>query len=110
MSFLHFFYDTFPDVDGGSTGAAFLLHFTVFKQTACHLAHETNVEKVFWKAGLFADPNLLPAHLLTLVMVVFNKKVFKPQIDVIKDKYYEMFLNKSGKVPVFRVWGLGFRV
>jgi hypothetical protein len=47
MSFLHFFYDTFPDVDGCSTGAAFLLHFTVFKQTACHLAHETNVEKVF---------------------------------------------------------------
>ena len=98
MSFLHFFYDTFPDVDDGSTGAAFLLHFTIFKQTVCHLAHETNVEKVFSKAGLFADPNLLPAHLLTLVMVDFNKKVFKPQIDVIKDKYYEMFLNKTKSV------------
>jgi hypothetical protein len=27
----------------------------------------------------------------------FNKKSFKPQLDAIKDKYYEMFRNKSGK-------------
>jgi hypothetical protein len=47
--------------------------------------------------GLLADPNLLPAHLSTLVMVCFNKKAFKPQLDAIKDKYYEMFHNKSGK-------------
>jgi hypothetical protein len=31
------------------------------------------------------------------VMVGFNKKVLKPQLDAIKDKYYEMFRNKSGK-------------
>jgi hypothetical protein len=31
------------------------------------------------------------------VMVGFNKKTFKPQLDAIKDKYYEMFRNKSGK-------------
>jgi hypothetical protein len=30
-------------------------------------------------------------------MVGFNKKTFKPQLDAIKDKYYEMFRNKSGK-------------
>ena len=72
-------------------------NLTVFKQTACHLAHEANVEKVFSRAGLLADPNLLPAHLSTLVMVGFNKKAFKPQLDAIKDKYYEMFRNKSGK-------------
>ncbi len=41
------------------------------------------------------DPNLLPSHLLTLVMVGFNKNAFKPQIAAIKDKYYEMFRNKS---------------
>ena len=76
---------------------SFPLHFTVFKQTACHLAHEANVEKVFSRAGLLADPNLLPAHLSTLVMVGFNKKGFEPQLDAIKDKYYEMFRNKSGK-------------
>ena len=27
----------------------------------------------------------------------FNKKAFKSQLDAIKDKYYEMFRNKSGK-------------
>ena len=47
--------------------------------------------------GLLADPNLLQAHLSTLVMVGFNKKAFKLQLDAIKDKYYEMFRNKSGK-------------
>jgi hypothetical protein len=31
------------------------------------------------------------------IMVGFNKKAFKPQLDAIKDKYYEMFRNKSGK-------------
>jgi hypothetical protein len=74
---------------------SFPLHFTVFKQTACHLSHEANVEQVFSRAGLLADPNLLPSHLWTLVMVGFNKNAFKPQIAAIKDKYYEMFRNKK---------------
>ena len=46
---------------------SFPLHFTVFKQTACHLSHEGNVEQVFSSAGLLADPNLLPSHLSTFV-------------------------------------------
>ena len=74
---------------------SFLLHFTSFKQTACHLPHEANVEQVFSRAGLLADPNLLQSHLSTLVMVGFNKNAFKPQIVAIKDKYYEMFRNKT---------------
>ena len=74
---------------------SFPLHFTVFKQTACHLSHEANVEQVFSRAGLLADPNLLPAHLSTLVTVGFNRNAFKPQIAAIKDKYYEMFRNKT---------------
>ena len=74
---------------------SFPLHFTVFKQTACHLSHEANVEQVFSRAGLLADPNLLPAHLSTLVTVGFNKNAFKPQIAAIKDKYYAMFRNKT---------------
>ena len=32
-------------------------------------------------------------------MVGFNKNAFKPQLAAIKDKYYEMFRNKSGKDP-----------
>ena len=74
---------------------SFPLHFTVLKQTACHLAHEANVEKVFSRAGLLADPNHLQAHLSTLVTVGFNKNAFKPQIAAIKDKYYAMFRNKT---------------
>jgi hypothetical protein len=53
------------------------------------------VEQVFSRAGLLADPNLLPAHLSTLVTVGFNRNAFKPQIAAIKDKYYEMFRNKT---------------
>jgi hypothetical protein len=30
-------------------------------------------------------------------MVGFSKKAFKPQLNAIKDKYYEMFFNQSGK-------------
>jgi hypothetical protein len=67
---------------------SFPLHFTVFKQTACHLSHESNVEQVFSRAGLLA-------HLSTLVTVGFNRNAFKPQIAAIKDKYYEMFRNKT---------------
>jgi hypothetical protein len=81
----------------------FPLHFIVFKQTACHLAHEANVEQVFSRAGLLADPNLLvPAHLSTLVMVRFNKNAFKQLLVAIKDKYDEMFRNKKGKEGIGR--------
>ena len=34
---------------------SFPLHFIVFKQTACHLAHEANVEQVFSRARLLAQ-------------------------------------------------------
>ena len=37
----------------------------------------------------------LSLHLSTLVMVGFNQNAFKPQIAAIKDKYYEMFRNKT---------------
>ena len=36
----------------------FPLHFVVFKQTACHLSHEANVEQVFSRAGNLSDPNM----------------------------------------------------
>ena len=36
----------------------FLMHFIVFKQTACHLLHEANVEQVFSRAGNLFDPNI----------------------------------------------------
>ena len=36
----------------------FPLHIILFKQTACHLAHEANVEQIFSRAGNLADPNM----------------------------------------------------
>jgi len=35
----------------------FPLRLIIFKQTACHLAHEANVEQVFSRAGFLTDPN-----------------------------------------------------
>ena len=36
----------------------FPLHLIIFKQTACHLPHEANVEMLFSRAGLLTDPNM----------------------------------------------------
>ena len=75
----------------------FPLHFVVFKQTACHLPHEANVEMVFSRAGNLSDPNMDPEFLTHLVMVLINKKSYKPSIDAIKDKYFELFRGQGGE-------------
>ena len=75
---------------------SFPLHFRVFKQIACHLPHEANVEQVFSsRAGNLSDPNMDPEFLARLVMVLVNKKAFKPPLAAIKDKYYELFRGKG---------------
>ena len=58
----------------------FPLHFIVFKQTACHLSREANVEqvRVFSRAGKLSDPNMDPEFLAHLVMVLINKKSYRP--------------------------------
>ena len=56
----------------------FPLHFIVFKQTACHLSHEANVEQVYSRAGNLSDPNMDPEYPAHLVMVGVNKKSYKP--------------------------------
>ena len=72
---------------------AFPLHFIVFKQTASHLPHEANVEQIFSRAGLLADPNLDPVNLVTLVKIGFNKAACNPSVEAITDKYmyYKLF-------------------
>ena len=75
----------------------FPLHYVLFKQTACHLPREANVEQIFSRAGLLADPNLNPAHLAVLVRIGFNKKAFEPAVAAIKEKYYELFRGKGGE-------------
>ena len=57
---------------------AFPLHYVIFKQTACHLPHEANVEQIFSRAGLLTDPNMDPANLMRLVKIGVNKAVYKP--------------------------------
>lgn len=36
-----------------------------------------------------------PEFLAHLVMVLVNKKAFKPSLDAIKDKYYQLFRSKG---------------
>jgi len=72
------------------------LHYIVFKQTASHLPHEAFVEQIFSRAGLLADPNLDPDHLMRLVKVGFNKAAFEPTVAQIMDKYYELFRGGAG--------------
>ena len=38
----------------------FPLHYLVFKQIACHVPHEANVEQYFSRAGLLSDPHMDP--------------------------------------------------
>lgn len=74
---------------------SFPLHYILFKQTACHLPHEANVEQIFSRAGLLSDPNLDPDHLVTLTKIGFNKFACNPSVKAIKDKYYELFRGKG---------------
>ena len=74
----------------------FPLHFLVFKQIACHLPHEANVEQYFSRAGLLSDPNMDPAYLGVLVMVGANKKKFKPMVAAIMERYYAKYRGKGG--------------
>ena len=73
----------------------FPLHLIVFKQTACHLCHEANVEQIFSRAGLLSDPNIDQDYLATLVMISCNKKAFRPTVAAIKAKYYELYRGKG---------------
>jgi hypothetical protein len=73
----------------------FPLHFIVFKQTACHLSHEANVEQVISRAGNPSDLNMDPEYLAELVMVGVDKKSYKPSTAKVKDKYYELFCGQG---------------
>jgi hypothetical protein len=52
------------------------MHFIVFKQTACHLLHEANVEQVFSRTGNVSHHNMHPEYLAHLVMVGMDKKSY----------------------------------
>ena len=73
----------------------FPLHFLVFKQTACHLAAEANVEQVFSRTGQLSEVNLDPDALADMVSIMVNKLAYKSSVKDIMDKYYEMFQGKN---------------
>ncbi len=73
------------------------LHFVVFKQTACHLAAEANVEQVFSRAGQLSEVNLDPDSLTNMVSIMVNKLAYKPSVKDIMDKDYEMFRGRQTK-------------
>ena len=79
----------------------FPLHFVVFKQTACHLAAEANVEQVFSRVGQLSEVNLDPDTLADMVSIMVNKLEYKPSVKDIMDKYYEMFRGKSANKKDF---------
>ena len=74
----------------------FPLHLVVFKQTACDLPHEANVENLFSRAGLLSDPNMEPHYLGMLTSIVAGKAVCNPPYEKIKAKYFEKFRGKGG--------------
>jgi hypothetical protein len=71
------------------------LYFVVFKQSACHLAAEANVEQVFSRAAQLSEVNLDPDVLADMVSIMVNKLVYKPSVKDIMDKYYEIFRCKN---------------
>ena len=75
----------------------FPLHFIVFKQTACHLPHEANVEQLFSRAGMLTDPNMDPQFLATLTSIAINKSACNPHWEKIKSKYFDKFRGKGGE-------------
>ena len=56
------------------------------------------MEQIFSRAGLLADPNLDPAHLVALVKIGFNKAVCWPSVEAIKNKYYELFRGRGANI------------
>ena len=73
----------------------FPLHFFVFKETVSHLTAEANVEQVFSRAGQLSQVNLDPDALDDMVSIMVNKHKYKPSLQDVMDKYYEMFRGKN---------------
>ena len=60
-----------------------------------HLVAEANVEQVFPRAGQLSEVNLDPDALTDMVSIMVNKNVYKPSLQDVMDKYYEMFRGKN---------------
>ena len=78
--------------------ADFPLHYTVFQQCACHIAHEGNSESTFSSAGGLTDPNMAANFLCKLTRVAGRKSMCKPEWAVVFDGYLAKYGRESEKI------------
>ena len=88
----------------------FPLHCIVFKQTACHLPHEANVEQLFSRAGMLTDPNMDPHFLATLTSIAINKSACNPHWERIKSKYFDKSAARARALPKGRLGQAALRL
>jgi hypothetical protein len=69
------------------------LHFVLFKQTACRLSAEANVEQVYSRAGQLLDVD--PDALADMVSILVTKLAYKHSVKDTMDKYYAIFRGKT---------------
>ena len=53
------------------------------------------MEEVFSRAGQLSEVNVDPDALADMVSIMINKHAYKPSVNDIMDKYYEMFRGKN---------------
>ena len=75
--------------------AFFPLHYFLFRQTACHIAHEANTEQLFSLSGRLSDPNLNPLELGILAKISSNGLVYRPPYTAILARYLQKFSKKN---------------
>ena len=90
-------YTSHPPTPHAPPQGQFPLHFIVFKQTACHLGHEANVEQLFSRSGNLTDPNIDPHFLGKLTSIGVNKSRFQPSTEAIKKRYFAKYRGKAGE-------------
>ena len=74
---------------------SFPLHYILFRQTASHIAHEANSERLFSLSGRLADPNMDPKELGIFAKLASNASVYKPSYDAILQRYMDKFSKQS---------------
>ena len=65
-----------------------------------HLVAEANVEQVFSRSGQLSEVNLDSDTLTEMVSIMVNKFTYKPSVEDIMDKNYEMFRGKNSSNKV----------
>ena len=76
----------------------------MFRQTASHLPHEGNVEKIFSLGGRLSDPNMNTSYLATLVFMGANQKVHMPPVKDVWQRYLRSRSRANSSKPMISAW------